>query len=92
MLLDNSNFLFRFLDKINAVVPPFPWFNPVQRSSTVAAIQSFERSHFDTLLVAIIIGNLAKGCQLSHEPFEEITQALNMSSNIWLTLSVCPEV
>jgi hypothetical protein len=34
----------------------------------------------------------AKGNHFSHDPFEEITQALNMSSKILFACLVCPDV
>ena len=61
MFLDSTNLLLSLLDEINAVVSPFSRFNPVQRSSTLAAIQRFEWSHLDAFLITIIIGKFSQG-------------------------------
>jgi hypothetical protein len=55
MLLNSTDLLLGLFYKVDVVVPPFPRFHPVQRSSTLTSIQSFERSHLDTLMIAIII-------------------------------------
>jgi hypothetical protein len=56
MLLDSSYFLFCFFDEIDAIVSPFSWFNPIQRSPALSAIQGFKRSHPKALLITIVIG------------------------------------
>jgi hypothetical protein len=55
MFLNGTDLLLGFLNKVNSKIPPVPRFYLVQRSPTFATIQSFERSHLDTLLIAIVI-------------------------------------
>jgi len=59
MLLDGTDLLLRFVHEIDAIIPSFLGFNPIQRGSTLSTIQGFKWSHLDALLVTIIIRELS---------------------------------
>ena len=87
MLLDHAYLLFNFSDKVNAIISSFSGLNPIQGSSTFSTIQGLKRSHLDARLITVVVGNSAKGSDFSHEPLEDIIQALNIYSKIWFTRS-----
>ena len=59
MLLDGTELLLRFVHKIDAIIPSFLGFHPIQRGSKLSTIQGFEWSHLDTLLITIVIRELS---------------------------------
>jgi hypothetical protein len=57
------NTMNNFLDlheKIGAKGHPLARFNPVQRCTTSAVIESFKRCHLETLLIAVVIRELSQ--------------------------------
>jgi len=59
MLLDCTDLLLHFVHEINVVIPSLPGLYPIQRSSTLSAIQGFKMSHLDALLVTIVVRELS---------------------------------
>jgi hypothetical protein len=54
-----NNFL-SLCDKIGAKGHPLAWFKPVQRCTTSAAVESFERGHLETFLITIVARELSQ--------------------------------
>jgi hypothetical protein len=49
------NLLLGFFYKVNTIESSFSWFHLIQRSSTLATIQSFKWSHLDALLITVVV-------------------------------------
>jgi hypothetical protein len=54
------DYLLGLSDKVRAKDRPLVRLNPVQRCTTSAAIQSFEGSHSETLLITVVVTELSQ--------------------------------
>jgi hypothetical protein len=60
MDLDAVDYLFSLNDKVMTKDRPFARLDPIHECTSATAIQSFERCHFETLLITVIVRELGQ--------------------------------